>query len=60
MKAAQPHIEPDPPAAEGERGVLSQLGTGQQWPQVKLSGRLMSLLGRKEPGKNRNGSIKQK
>jgi hypothetical protein len=41
MKAAQPHIEPDPPVAEGESGVLSQLGTGQQWPQVKLGGRLM-------------------
>jgi hypothetical protein len=31
----------DPPVAEGERGVLSQLGLGQQSIQVKPGGRLM-------------------
>ena len=28
----------DPPVAEGERGALSQLGSGLQWPQVKPGG----------------------
>jgi hypothetical protein len=45
--ATQPHIEHDPPVAEGEGRVRGQLGTGKQAIQVKPGGRLMSSLGRK-------------
>jgi hypothetical protein len=44
-EAAQPHIEPDPPVAEGEGGSWGKLGSGSQMFQVKPGGSAHVIVG---------------